>query len=130
VNVRISAAERDALYEELQARLSGIDEVWLAVAAEDWAEADKVGREFSDDLRLILDDLGWGAGGGRPLELGTPPDVLRRVLTRMQRRAEDRRAMEEEERAERRRREARTEQLLETCRRVLGELGGSAPGST
>ncbi len=123
MSVRITAAERDALYEQIYVRLSGIDEVWIAAEAEDYARAERVAREFSDDLRLILDDLGWGEGSGEPLELGTPPDVLRRVCTRMRSRAEGMRAMEAEERAERRPREERTERVLETCRRVLGELG-------
>lgn len=128
--MRISAAERDALYEQIYVRLSGIDEVWSAVETEDYEQADKVAREFCDDLRLVLDDLGWGAGSGGSLELVTPPAVLRRVFTRMQAKAEDQRALEEEERAESRLREERTEQLLGACRRVLGELGGTSGGAT
>lgn len=73
MSVRITAAERDALYEQIVVRLSGIDEVWIAVGAGDFARADKVGREFGDYLRLIGDDLGWGEGGGEALELTTPP---------------------------------------------------------
>ena len=123
MSVRITATERDALYEEIEARLSGIDEVWLAVAEEDWARAEAVGREFCDDLRVLLEDLGFGEGSGQALELATSPEVLRRVLTRVQARARVRRASEERERAEQRRAEERTEALLEACRRVLGELG-------
>lgn len=123
MSVRITAAERDALYEQIVVRLSGIDEVWMAVEAKDYARANQVGREFSDDLRLILDDLGWGAGSGEPLELATPPDVLHRVCTRMQGRAEAQREMEEEERARGQEREEQTQRVLETCQRVLRELG-------
>jgi len=121
--MRITAAERDALYEQISVRLSGIDEVWRAVEAADFARADRVGREFSDDLRLVLDDLGWGAGSGQALELITPADVLRRVCRRMQDRAEAQREMEEEERVRGQEREEQTQRVLETCRRVLGELG-------
>jgi hypothetical protein len=123
VSVRLAAAERDALYEQIFARLSGIDEVWMAAAVGDHARADQVAREFSDYLRLILDDLGWGEGGGEPLELATPPDVLRRVCARMQSRAEAEREMQEEERAESLAREERTRRVLSACRRVLEELG-------
>jgi hypothetical protein len=123
MSVRITAAERDALYEQIYVRLSGIDEVWMAAEAEDYARAGRVAREFSDDLRLILDDLGWGEGSGKPLELATPPDILRRVCTRMRSRAEAQRELETEERAERQPREERTERALETCRRVLEDLG-------
>lgn len=123
MRVRITAAERDALYEQISVRLSGIDDVWMAVEAEDYPRAERVAREFTDDLRLILDDLGWGARGGEPVELTTPPDVLRRVCTRLWAKAEALRETEEEERAESRQREEQTQRVLETCRRVLGELG-------
>jgi hypothetical protein len=116
VSVRITAAERDALYDQVFARLSGIDGIWLAVQHEDWAEADRLACEYTDDLRLVLDDLGWGDGSDEDLDLSTPPDVLRRVLTRMQERAE------EEERAEGMRREEQRQRLMEACRRVLAEL--------
>ena len=123
MSVRLTAAERDALYEQIFARLSGLDEVWTAAEAGDFARADQVGWEFSDYLRLVLDDLGWGDGSGKPLELATPPDVLRRVCTRMRSRAEEQREAEEAERVESQASEERTQRLLETCRRVLGELG-------
>jgi hypothetical protein len=123
MSVRISAAERDALYEEIYIRLSAIDEVWMAAEAKDFEQADRLAREFSDDLRLILDDLGWGECKDEPLELTSPPDVLRRVCTRMRGRAEELQEVEAEERTERQAREERTQQTLETCRRVLGELG-------
>lgn len=121
--MRISAAERDALYDQLFARLSGLDEVWTAAQLGEYERADRVAREFSDDLRLLLDDLGWDEGSGEPLELATPPEVLRRVCTRMRMRAEGQKELEEAERAESRGREERTQQVLETCRRVLEELG-------
>jgi hypothetical protein len=123
VSVRITAEERDALYEQIFVRLSGIDDVWMAAEAEDYPRAGRVAQEFSDDLRLILNDLGWGAGSGEPLELITPPDVLRRVCTRLRAKAEAQRQTEEEERAESRQREEQTQRVLETCQRVLGELG-------
>jgi hypothetical protein len=37
--------------------------VWLAVSHKNYDAADRLGREYSDDLRLVLDDLGWGEGG-------------------------------------------------------------------
>lgn len=127
MTVKITAAEGDALFEQIHARLSGIDEVWAAAATEDWERADEAAQDFADDLRLIVDDLGWGEGRDTDLELTTPPEVLRRVLTRMQKRGEERREVEEEERGDLTLREERTAQLLRVCRRVLGELeGGSA----
>jgi hypothetical protein len=122
VTVTITAAERDALYEHIYMRLSGIGDVWLAVEAEDFETAERLGRDFSDDLRLVLDDLGWGEGGGG-LELRTPPDVLRRVFRRVSAAAEAERAGEERERLEVHAREQQAAQMIETCRRVLAELG-------
>lgn len=120
--MRITAAERDALYDQIFARLSGLDEVWTAAQLGEYERADRVAREFSDDLRLLLDDLGWGEGSGEPLELGTPPEVLRRVCTRMRARAEGEREQQEEERSEAQGREERTQQVLSTCLRVLRSL--------
>ena len=34
------------------------------------SSAQRLGREFSDDLRLLLDDLGIGDGGGDQLKDG------------------------------------------------------------
>ena len=53
--------------------------MWTAAEAGNFARADRVARELSDDLPLIQDDLGWGTGHGEPLEPATPPDVLHRV---------------------------------------------------
>jgi len=122
MSVRITAAERDALYDQIFVRLSGIDNLWLAAQEEDWEAADRLAREYTDELRLVLDDLGWGEGSGGELHMTTPPDVLRRVLTRMQRQAEVEQEAEEEERAEGRRHEEQRQRLMQACRRVLAEL--------
>jgi len=122
VSVQVTAAERDALYDQVFVRLSGIDSLWLAAQNEKWEEADRLAQEYVDDLRLVLEDLGWGEGSGTARELRTPPDVLRRVLTRMQKQAEAQQEAEDEEREESRLREERRLRLMQTCRRVLAEL--------
>ncbi|HVD41542.1 MAG TPA: hypothetical protein VNC16_11155 [Solirubrobacterales bacterium] len=121
--MKITAAERDALLEQIHTRLTGIDEVWTATEAEDWEQAEKVAQGFADELRLVVEDLGWGETSGETIELTAEPEVLRRVLTRMQKRGEARREVEEGERTDLRLREEQTAQLLELCQRVLGELG-------
>lgn len=120
--MRVSAAERNALYDHVFVRLSGIDSLWFAVQNGEWEEADRLAREYVDDLRLVLEDLGWGEGSGEALELRTPPDVLRRVLTHMQKQAEEQQKAEEEEREEGRLREEQRQRLMQVCRRVLAEL--------
>ena len=100
MTLRISAAHRDALYEQILDRLSGIGDVWLKVSGGDFEGATKLGEEYADDLRLILDDLGWGEGLGRSIELSAPPDVLRRVFNRLLATAAGQRLSEEPEWAE------------------------------
>jgi hypothetical protein len=78
VTPTISSAQRDALYDQILDKLSGIGDVWLAVSAQDYVAADRLGRAYSDDLRLVLDDLGWDDGPPlAAIELTTPSDVLR-----------------------------------------------------
>lgn len=125
IKIRISAAHRDALYDQILDRLSGIGDVWLAVSAEDYEAATRLGREYSDDLRLILDDLGWGEGPGRNIELKAPPDVLRRVFDRLREAAAKQRSSEEPEWAEARELEDRNRLVAEACDTVLAGLDAS-----
>lgn len=82
----LNAAERDALYSLIVARLTGIDDVYLAVEREEWDVADRLAGEFSDFLRF-LQDLGWG-NHGKAAELSAGADVLRRCFRRLLERAE------------------------------------------
>jgi hypothetical protein len=129
VTLTITAQQRDALYEQILDRLSGIGDVWLAVRAEDFESAERLGREYSDDLRLVLDDLGFGEGTGAAVELTTPADVLRRALVRLRDTAAARDAAEQEERAEIRESEKRNRLVMAACRRLLADIdGGQADG--
>lgn len=56
MSITITAAQRDAIYDEVLIHLSGIEGLWLAIEREDYATADRLGREFAD-LTLVLDDL-------------------------------------------------------------------------
>lgn len=89
MSATITAPQRDALYDQILDRLSGIGDIEIAIRSERYADAERIGREYSDDLRLLLDDLGIGEGDGKPLELATPPEVLRRVLPRLRELAEN-----------------------------------------
>lgn len=122
MNLTITAAQRDALYDQIFDRLSGIGDVWIAASNENYDLAARLGREYSDDLRLVLDDLGWGEGLGGPIGLTTPPDVLRRALTRLRDAAVNLDAGQEKERAEVREAEERNRLVVEACRRVLAGL--------
>lgn len=121
--VRITAEQRDALYDRIFSRLSGIEDVWLAASRADYATADRLGREYSDELRLVLDDLRWGDGPeGTELELRTDPDVLRRVLGRLQKSAISERVAQATSWAESRTIEDRNRLVGEACATVLEAL--------
>jgi hypothetical protein len=123
VTVTITSEQRDALYDRILDRLSGIGDVWLAASTENYGTAERLGREYSDDLRLVLDDLGWGE---RPhtaaIELTTPPDVLRRVFGRLRDSAPGERDRLQEEWAEGRELEERNRLVSEACQVVLAAL--------
>jgi hypothetical protein len=118
----ISAAQRDALYDQILDRLSGIGDIEIAIEAENYGAAERLGREYSDDLRLLLDDLGFGDGAEGAVELTTPPCVLRRVLPRLRSLAEQHTARLVQEQAQARGIERRNRLVAETCARVLAEL--------
>jgi hypothetical protein len=122
MTITITPEQRDALYELILVNLSGIGDVWIAVSQEDYDAADRLGRAFSDDLRLVLDDLGWGEGGGEPVELRTPPDVLRRVFKRLLDTVANQREAEQAQRIEARQNEHRSKLVTEACARVLAGL--------
>lgn len=121
VPVTISAEQRDALYDQVLDHLSGIADLWSAVQRRDFGTADRVGREFSDDLRLILDDLGWGDSGG-PVELTMPTGDLRRVLLQLRQQAEHQEADLAEQRDDLQVFDKRTRIVREVCAEVLDRL--------
>lgn len=119
----ITAGQRDALYGQILDRLSGIGDVWLAASTGNYGTADRLGREYSDELRLVADDLGWGDGPGEAtIELTAPPDVLRRVFGRLREGAAGERAKKAAGWAESRELEERNRLVAEACRAVLGGL--------
>lgn len=124
-SLTIEAAQRDALYDQLLDRLSGIGDIEAAIESEKYEEAERIGREYSDDLRLLLDDLGIGDGSGEPVELTTPPEVLRRVLPRLRHLAVNHTAGLEPELLELRELSERNRLVSEACESVLIQLDGA-----
>ncbi len=119
----ISASARDALYQLIVVRLTGIRDVDTAIEDEDFEAADRLSSEFSDYLRLLHDDLGWG-DHGETVELKTPPDVLERALSRLRERAEDEHRQEAKERDELTEHARENELVRETCSQLLQVLNG------
>ena len=122
MGLTITAEQRDALYDQLLDRLSGIGDIEIAIDAKNYDTAERLGREFSDDLRLLLDDLGLGEGSGEPVELSSPPAVLRRVLPRLRELAEAHAAALDEEVAEAAELKSRNRLVADACKTVLAEL--------
>lgn len=121
--------QRNALYDQILDRLSGIGDIEIAIQAKRFEMAERLGREYCDDLRLLLDDLGFGDGSGEPVELGAPPEVLRRVLPRMRERAKGHIASVEEQWAEAEEMKERSRLVTEACDTVLAGLeGAQQPG--
>ncbi|MGC1165973.1 MAG: hypothetical protein WA862_07690 [Solirubrobacterales bacterium] len=125
----ITAAQRDALYDQILDRLSGIGDIEVAIKAENYGDAERIGREYSDDLRLLLDDLGIGDGSGEPVELTSPPEVLRRVLPRLRQLALNYTASLQPEMVEVQEVSERNRLVSEACEAVLGALDRSASGT-
>jgi hypothetical protein len=125
MTVTITAAQRNALYDQVLNRLSGIGDIVLAIKLENYDLAERLGREYSDDLRLLLDGLGFGNGDGQAVELTASPEVLRRVLPRIRDWALDLAANQEPEWAEASKMKQRNQLVVETCEAVLADLGGA-----
>jgi len=99
VPITLSAEHRDALYDLILIRLSGLGDLWPIIEREDFREADRLGREVCDVLRLVLDDLGWGDQGD-VVTLSLPPDELTRIFGRLREHAERAHRTREQELAE------------------------------
>lgn len=128
MSLTITAGQRDALYDQILDRLSGIGDIEVAIQAENYDDAERLGREYSDDLRLLLDDLGIGDGDGKSVALVTPPVVLRRVLPRLRERAEKHSASLEPEWDEGRNIKERNRLVAEACESILTGLDATATG--
>jgi hypothetical protein len=122
MSITITREERDALYRRITTRLNGIDDVYRAVEDEDWEAAQKLGQEFSDLLRFVCTDIGWGEGTGESVRLAAPPDVVARAVgaVREMARADGSHFAGERQAAEEQEHEALD--LQRTCERLLRDL--------
>jgi hypothetical protein len=124
MSLALSAQERDELYHRAVIHLTGIDDVYTAVEEEDWAKAQRLGEEFSDLLRLLCSDLGWGDEEQKDtFPLRTPPEVLRRAVENLQNMASHDRAHFEGERAKVTEELDEALHLEKVCERILADLG-------
>jgi hypothetical protein len=122
MSLTISAEQGDALRGQIAARLSGIGDVWIAYAAADYEAAERLGLRYSDELRILGDDLGWDRRDEGPIELTTPPEFLVRALRRLRDAAAAEESALDPERLALRESAQHTRRVVEACGQVLAEL--------
>jgi hypothetical protein len=117
----ITAAQRDAVYDQLLDRLSGISDIELAIQSENYDAAQRLVREYADDLQL-LENLGVGDRNCEPVELTAPPEALRRTLPRLRELAQNHTSSLEPELNEASQIKERNRLVSEACEAVLADL--------
>ena len=82
----IDRDQRDGLYEVVRNHLGAIGDIWIALEEnEDFEIAERLGREFGDDFRLLA-DIGWRPDDDRAaFALTMPAPELTELLDRLQR---------------------------------------------
>jgi hypothetical protein len=82
--ITITKAQRDGLYELVRNHIAGIGDIPIAIEEKgDFAEAERLGLRFGEDVRL-LQDIGWEPHVEREgFELTMPVDELTEVLHRL-----------------------------------------------
>lgn len=119
----ITADQRDALYDQILDRMSGIGDIELALQLENYDAAERLGQEYSDDLLLLLNDLGLGQGTGESVELTTDPKVLRRTMIRLRDLADGHSSGLDSDLAEANRLRTRNRLVIEACEETLRGIG-------
>jgi hypothetical protein len=81
----ITKAQRDGLYALVRNYLGGLSDVFVEMEQrKDFDAAERLGREFAEDFRL-LDDIGWQPNDGREaVALTMPLGELSELLQRLQ----------------------------------------------
>lgn len=82
--ITIDADQRNALYDLLRLRISGLGDVSIAMEKGNYPAAARLGSWYAAELRL-LDDLGWAERSERTsFELTMSAAELRPLLIRLQ----------------------------------------------
>ncbi len=122
----IERDQRDGLYELIRNHLGSIEDFWIALErTRDFAKAEQLGLEFSEDFRL-LQDIGWSERDEREaFDLTMPAHDLMELLKRLHGEAVKALVGPGSE-AQSSREDADTDRRFqlgyETCERVLAEL--------
>jgi len=127
ITATIDRHQRDGLYELVRNHLGSVGDLWNALEREeDFAKAERLGLELSEDLRL-LDDIGWKDKDDREsFDLTMPPHDLMEALKRLHGEAATvltESGSERESREEDAETDARFQLGLDACEEVLVGLG-------
>jgi hypothetical protein len=132
--IRIDRDQREGLYELVRNHLGSIEDFWIALErTRDFAKAEQLGLEFSEDFRL-LQDIGWDEHDEREaFDLTMPAHDLMELLKRLHGEAVKILVGSGGSEARSRRDDADTDRRFqlgyETCEKALAELdprGGQA----
>jgi hypothetical protein len=119
----ITAAQRDAIYGQVIDRLSVAGDLSLLAEQDDLDAVKRLARELDDDLRLLLDTLGWGETSSGVVELAIPDERLVRTFTCLRERAVELREASSREPVETQAPYERALVLIEACDQVLAAAG-------
>jgi hypothetical protein len=82
-SLTISAEQRNALYSVIRAELGALGDLQTAFFASPRPDLEYLyrhGRRLTNDLRLLVDGLGWERTAAEGCELSIPPEELRSIL--------------------------------------------------
>lgn len=125
-NSILTTEQRNALYDEILVRLTGIGDVFHVIERGEFDKAQRLADEFADYLRLLVDGLGWGEMQSGTVELTSPPALIRRTARRLMLIAEAADDEMEEARASVREWDRRSALLRRTCDQLLTELSAES----
>jgi hypothetical protein len=126
----ITPAQRDAVYQQILDRLSLAGNLSWLVEQNDLGAARRLAREVTDDLRLVLEALGWGeTSGDEAVELRLPAEQLRRTFARLRETAIEQCEASSQGAAQASTLHQRALIVIETCDQVLAVADTSSTGA-
>lgn len=114
----LTRVQRDALYLAVTSDLTGIGDIYIALARGDVGDARRLRLRYGGEMRL-LDDLGWGPDDpGEEFAITMPAGTLARTLRHLNQRTADSARVHVDTRAEE---EQAAKECIDSCA-VVGEL--------
>lgn len=125
--ITLSAEQRNAIYAEIRADLLSIDDLRLAIEQDELDTADRLGRRFGGELRLIQGGLGWGDQVDEAVHISLPAVELRSILIEVRDMAVEMYEAQREEQETFRAPWERAAQVRDACNEALTRLPEEQP---